>query len=53
MPQMAPMNWMFLYIYFLISMMIISMMIYFMFLKILKNKKYSKKLKFHYYNKFI
>nr|YP_009566707.1 ATP synthase F0 subunit 8 [Greenidea psidii]QBB73069.1 ATP synthase F0 subunit 8 [Greenidea psidii] len=52
MPQMAPINWLFMFIYFLILFYILMNLIYFNFLKKNKNNKLNKILMKNY-NKFI
>nr|AGI97911.1 ATP synthase F0 subunit 8 [Colophina clematis] len=53
MPQMAPMNWSILFIYFILTMYIMMNLMYFFFLKL--NKNFKMKLNFmnKNYNKFI
>nr|QHF16906.1 ATP synthase F0 subunit 8 [Therioaphis trifolii] len=52
MPQMAPINWLILFILFFFTFIITSNMIYFMYLKNMKMKSNKKNLMKNY-NKFI
>nr|AGI97904.1 ATP synthase F0 subunit 8 [Eriosoma harunire]AHK17975.1 F-ATPase subunit 8 [Eriosoma harunire] len=54
MPQMAPMNWLILFIYFLMMFYIIMNLMYFNFFKLFNNHKNNEiKLKMKNYNKLI
>nr|AGI97897.1 ATP synthase F0 subunit 8 [Kaltenbachiella nirecola] len=52
MPQMAPMNWLILFIYFMLIFFIMMNLMYFNFIKLNKNSFFKKKLTKNY-NKFI
>nr|AGI97903.1 ATP synthase F0 subunit 8 [Eriosoma auratum]AHK17974.1 F-ATPase subunit 8 [Eriosoma auratum] len=52
MPQMAPMNWLILFIYFMMTFYILMNLMYFNFKKIPKNKLFNKT-KIKNYNKLI
>nr|YP_009338707.1 ATP synthase subunit 8 [Eriosoma lanigerum]AKM70160.1 ATP synthase subunit 8 [Eriosoma lanigerum] len=50
---MAPMNWLILFIYFMITFYIIMNLMYFNFIKIMKKKNWKKSNNIKNYNKFI
>nr|AGI97908.1 ATP synthase F0 subunit 8 [Eriosoma sp. WL-2013] len=53
MPQMAPMNWLILFMYFMLMLYINLNLMYFNFMKMPINKYYLNKLQIKNYNKFI
>nr|AGI97906.1 ATP synthase F0 subunit 8 [Eriosoma lanuginosum] len=53
MPQMAPMNWLILFIYFIMSLYIIMNMMYFNFMKTPNSQNMNKMYQIKHFNKSI